>query len=67
MTMTFFGLDCPRQNRRKIFPFLLSLRAYSQTEKKVLSQINIHWHVSEILKKKKLPGNDNQLYQHRLI
>lgn len=55
-----------KKNRRKIFLFSPSLRAHSQT-KKVLSQVNIHWHVSEILKKKKLPGNHNQLYQHRLI
>lgn len=67
MTMTVFVLNCPREKSTENFPLSPFFARLFINRKKVLSQINIHWHVSEILKKKKLPGNDNQLYQHRLI
>ena len=66
--MTVFGMGCPSQNRREVSifsPFFAML--FTDQKEKELSQINIHWHVSEILKRKKLPGNHNQLYQHSLI
>lgn len=51
--MTVFGMGCPSQNRREVsifFPFFATL--FTDQKEKELSQINIHWHVSEILKKK---------------